>query len=68
MKKLLLLGFAAGVLCLSLAAPSPASAGLTPTCIPYCCNPAVPDTQKCSYNSTMTTCAWFRTPGHSACL
>jgi hypothetical protein len=68
-KKLILLCLAMSAFCLSLASPPQASAaGPVPTCVPFCCDPAVPDTQKCWYNNGYKTCAWFRQPGHSACL
>lgn len=71
MKRLLLLCLMLGTICLSLTGVPQASAipgGLVVYCIPYCCNPAIPDTQKCRYNNADYTCGWFRVPGRSACL
>ena len=70
MKKLLLLCAAVSVTCLSLATSPQAAAALIPACVPFCCNPDVPDTQKCWYTSggPLRTCAWYRVPPHSACL
>jgi len=67
-KKLLLLCVAVSVTCLSLASTPQASAAPIPACVPFCCNPDVPDTQKCWYSGGYRTCGWYRIPPHSACL
>lgn len=70
MKRLKTLGLCLVIAGAGLVFPdAPSQAGLTPTCIPFCCiqNPANANRQ-CSYNGTLKTCSWFWVPGRSACL